>query len=91
MKVPDEERCRIAWELHDEFGQALTGLKFELAWFSEELSLLSAPTCNKDLQNKVQAMSGSVDALLESVRPTAPALRHPMLEDLGLAPARDAC
>jgi two-component system, NarL family, sensor histidine kinase UhpB len=36
---------------------------------------------------KVQAMSGSVDALLESVRATAASLRPAMLDDLGLVPA----
>ena len=83
----EEERRRIARELHDEFGQALTGLKFDLAWFGMKLTQSPAPTSGTDLLNKVQAMSGSVDALLESVRTTAASLRPAMLDDLGLIPA----
>jgi PAS domain S-box-containing protein len=83
----EEERRRIARELHDEFGQALTGLKFDLAWCGMKLTQSPAPTADRDLLNKVQAMSGSVDALLESVRATAAALRPTVLDDLGLVPA----
>jgi PAS domain S-box-containing protein len=86
----EEERRRIARELHDEFGQSLTGLKFDLAWFRKTLSHPSIPTGSTDLPNKVQAMSGSVDALLESLRATVAALRPAILDDLGLVPALES-
>ena len=83
----EEERRRIARELHDEFGQALTGLKFDLARFGMTLSHSSASPADRDMLKKIQSMSGSVDALLTSVRTTAAALRPAMLDDLGLVPA----
>jgi len=87
QKAAEEERRRIARELHDEFGQALTGLKFDLAWFGMTLTQSPPPTRGGDLLNKVRSMSRSVDALLESIRATAAALRPAMLDDLGLVPA----
>ena len=87
QKAAEEERRRIARELHDEFGQALTGLKFDLSWFGMKMTQSPAPIGGTDLLNKVQAMSRSVDALLESVHATAASLRPAMLDDLGLIPA----
>jgi PAS domain S-box-containing protein len=87
QRAIEEERRRIARELHDEFGQALTGLKFDLARFGRRLTQPAAQAGCVDLLSKVQAMSGSVDALLASVRSTAAALRPAMLDDLGLVPA----
>jgi signal transduction histidine kinase len=62
-------------------------LKFDLAWFGMTLTQSPPPTRGGDLLNKVRSMSRSVDALLESIRATAAALRPAMLDDLGLVPA----
>lgn len=86
----EEERRRIARELHDEFGQALTGLKFDLAWLGMKLTPSLPPSTIMDLRKRIRTMSGSVDSLLESVRATARSLRPAMLDDLGFVPALKA-
>jgi signal transduction histidine kinase len=82
QSVREEEWTRIAREIHDELGQALTGLKMDLTWVAKKLS----PE-QKALTAKAGAMFNLIDATIQSVRKIATRLRPEVLDELGLAPA----
>lgn len=76
----EEERRRIARELHDELGQRLTALHMELS------SLKSIQQTDAGTQ-RIDAMMGMVDETVASVRRISTELRPLMLDDLGLIAA----
>jgi signal transduction histidine kinase len=80
----EEDRARMAREVHDELGQALTGLKMDLAWLQKH----TGPR-QKDLLRKLREMSDLVDTTIQGVRRIATELRPGMLDDLGLVPAME--
>lgn len=79
--VREEERTRIAREVHDELGQALTGLKLDLSWLSGKFRGA------REVQSKIKSMSGQIDATIQTVRRIATELRPGVLDSLGLAAA----
>lgn len=83
----ESERKRISRELHDEFGQMLTGLKFDLSWVQRRLAEQPDFTHNNLVINKTQDMSKLIDELIQTVRRIATSLRPSLLDDLGLIPA----
>ena len=80
--VREEEKARIARELHDELGQALTGLKMDLAQLQVQLQPQQAEAIKR-----ADAMKRLLDHTVASVRRIATELRPLMLDDLGLLPA----
>ena len=80
----EEDRARIARAVHDELGQALTGLKMDLAWLQKH----TGPK-QRDLLQKFRDMSDLVDTTIQGVRRIATELRPGMLDDLGLVPAME--
>jgi signal transduction histidine kinase len=80
--VREEEWTRIAREIHDELGQALTGLKMDLTWVAKKL----LPD-QKTLTAKTRSMFDLIDGTIQSVRKIATRLRPEVLDELGLAPA----
>ena len=79
----EDERKRIARELHDEMGQALTATKINLQILARtELSEKNARRLH-DAVDLVERMIGHVRALSLDLRP-------PLMEELGLLPALQA-
>lgn len=80
--IREEERARIAREIHDELGQTLTGLKMDLVWMREHL-----PRKQQNLAGRVDSMISLVDRKLDDTRRLAFRLRPALLDDLGLEAA----
>jgi signal transduction histidine kinase len=82
QSVREEEQIRIAREVHDGLGQALTGLKMDLTWLAGKLKADKQP-----LAEKVDSMFQLIDETVGSVRKIASGLRPELLEEAGLSAA----
>lgn len=80
--IREEEKSRVARELHDELAQSLTALKMDTNWVRDNVA--SAPAL---AQQKLSEMLGLLDGAVASTRRIASDLRPLLLDDLGLAPA----
>src|SRR5260370_10883385 len=87
QSVREEVRARMAREIHDEFGQMLTGFKMDLSWLDKRLGEAKTKVGRPALAEKVKSMSGLVDEMVRSVRRIAAELRPGVLDDLGLVAA----
>jgi len=83
----EEERTRIAREIHDELGQALTALKMDVALLSARLREVGRPRTVAILEERLAGMSALADDTIERVRRIAKELRPGVLDDLGLEAA----
>lgn len=81
QKVREEERTAIAREIHDELGQALTGLKLDMAWMKRRLPR------DHDLVDQCGSIIERIDGTLSTVRRIATELRPSVLDQLGLEAA----
>src|SRR4029453_13625913 len=82
----EEERARVARELHDELGQVLTSLKLEFTWLVDQLRK-NEPKPGIQLVNKLQASIGLIEVSIQSVRQISSDLRPAVLDHLGLREA----
>lgn len=81
--VREEERAHIARELHDELGQMLTALKFDVSWLRNR-----CPACAiAEVGDKLADMGELLDSTIAAARRISADLRPTMLDDLGLKAA----
>lgn len=77
-RVREEERTRIAREIHDELGSLLVGLKMDVSWLEKRLEGQSA------LQCKCHGMRGLIDNAVDNVGRIITDLRPSILDHQGL-------
>jgi signal transduction histidine kinase len=82
QSVREQERIHIAREIHDELGQALTGLKYDIA------ALVKASAETPDaMPSKAQSVNQAIDRIINAVRRISSGLRPEVLDEIGLAAA----
>lgn len=85
--VREEERTRVAREIHDVLAQELTRLKLDIAWFGRRLAEPMGEGSQKALQDKLVCMMDLTDTAIRSVQKIATELRPIVLDTLGLCAA----
>ena len=79
--VRENERAEISREIHDQFGQSLTALKFDLNWLADKIDK------TPELDSKLKNMVDIVNTTLKDIQRISSDLRPGMLDDLGLISA----
>ena len=83
--IREEEKTRIARELHDDLGQLLTAMKIDMGRFERTIE----SKIDESATQALRSIYGLIDQLVASVRRIAADLRPVMLDDLGPIPAID--
>ncbi|MGQ9704442.1 MAG: GAF domain-containing sensor histidine kinase [Actinomycetota bacterium] len=81
QSVREEEKRRLAREVHDTLGQALTGMKIELSLLSRRLAT------DAEAASRLAEILRMVNDIMRAVREIATELRPSVLDDLGLPAA----
>jgi signal transduction histidine kinase len=83
LHVQENERRRIAFELHDELGQSMAALKLQVGAIARKLGI--SPT--EKIKDECQEMRQNINDIIENVRRLARDLSPVVLDDLGLQAA----
>jgi PAS domain S-box-containing protein len=81
VQAQEDERRRIAREIHDGLGQMLTAIKFNLEILEDMI------TVEQDGQDRIHDMKGLLDDVMKEAREISHNLMPSVLDDFGLIPA----
>ena len=81
LRVQDEERRRVARDLHDSTGQTLTALKISIALLQRKLG------DDEDTRGELHAIEQLADQALQEIRTTSYLLHPPLLDEAGFTSA----
>ncbi|MEW6263713.1 MAG: response regulator [Thermodesulfobacteriota bacterium] len=82
LSAQENERKRISLDLHDELGQTLTALQFNLVEIENNLTMDATSTVKEKLKESLSILEEG----LEQIHELSLFLRPSILDDLGLAP-----
>jgi PAS domain S-box-containing protein len=82
LQIRDDERRRLARDLHDSLGQTLTAAKMNLSYLGRDTSSM-----DERGRNAVMESRDLIDGSLKEVRTLSHLLHPPMLDEVGLVPA----
>lgn len=83
----ETEQKRIALEIHDELGQALTGLKLDIHLIKRGLDKEDNPNGTVEAATGLAELATKVDTTIGTVRRIASEIRPSILDDFGLVAA----
>lgn len=89
QSVREEERMRIAREIHDELGQVLTGLKIDVVSLAKKMSEATARNDWEQMKDRTQSIANLINAAILTVRKISTELRPGLLDAVGLTAAID--
>jgi PAS domain S-box-containing protein len=81
VQAQEDERRRIAREIHDGLGQMLTAIKFNLEILEDMI------TVGQEGQDRIHDMKGLLDDVMKEAREISHNLMPSVLDDFGLTPA----
>jgi len=87
QSAKEEEATRIAREIHDELGSALTALNWDLELIEEDINQEEGDERSSKVRVKIAAMKGVIDDTIDAIRRISAELRPSVLDDLGLVAA----
>lgn len=83
QQLLEQQLLGVARELHDEFGQELAAMKFELAWLERHLQV------EPRIEERLESLNQLLDSTIRGLRRVSRQMRPPLLEELGLCHALD--